>query len=140
VAVACVVEPAGIEGLASATDTLLTAGGVTVIAASPAFPSLVAVMVALPGPTAVTNPVDETVATAALEELQETVRPVNVMPPASRVVAVTCAVLGTAIDATLRDTATDATAAVGCVPPSPPPPHAFRKSNNVLATAARAGE
>ena len=45
------------------TATVLTGTSETVIVLVPLFVSLVAVIVAVPGATAVTNPVDDTVAT-----------------------------------------------------------------------------
>jgi hypothetical protein len=79
VAVACVVCPAVRVDAARLTETLATgtAGGAfTVIAEVAVFPSDVAVMVALPGPTAVTRPPDEdTLATDEFELDQATVRP-----------------------------------------------------------------
>jgi hypothetical protein len=77
--------------LPSVTDTLATGDGgaaVTVSIALPVLPSLVAMMLAVPGFSAVTSPVDETVATLLLELLQVTVRPVSVLPFASCVTAV----------------------------------------------------
>ena len=56
----------------------------TVTLEVPAFPSLVAVMVALPVPAAVTVPDAFTVATDMLDEVQMTDRPVSVLPAASR--------------------------------------------------------
>jgi len=53
----------------------------TVAVALPLFPSLVAVMVAVPGPTPVTSPLPLTVATLELLEDQFTVRPPRVCPP-----------------------------------------------------------
>jgi hypothetical protein len=50
-------------------------GSSTVTSAEPLTPSLVAVIVAWPGATAVTRPAWVTLATAALAELQETARP-----------------------------------------------------------------
>jgi len=61
---------------------------VTVTAADPLCPSLVAVIVALPTPCAVTNPVLFTVATAVLFVVQVIRRPVSGFPLASRGVAV----------------------------------------------------
>jgi hypothetical protein len=60
--------------------------------AVPFFPSLVAVTVTVPFLTPVTTPVDETVATLVLLELQVTVRPVRVLPLASFVTAVSVTV------------------------------------------------
>jgi hypothetical protein len=62
------------------TATLPTGINVTVTEAVPVLPSLVAVMVAVPPPTAVTVPLDDTVATAALLVVQTTVRPVRTTP------------------------------------------------------------
>jgi hypothetical protein len=59
-----------------------------VVADVPLFPSLVAVIVALPTATPVTSPVVETVATAALLDCQVTTRPVKTPPAESFVVAV----------------------------------------------------
>src|SRR5207253_7117292 len=56
------------------------------------FPSLVAVIVAVPTPEAVTNPVALTVATEPLSLDQVTVRPVRTLPFASFGVAVSCEV------------------------------------------------
>jgi hypothetical protein len=89
VAVSAVVDPGVTDAEAGATVTVATGGGVTVTVADPSCPSLVATMVT--GPpivTAVTRPVDETVATLVLVELQATVRFVSVPPCASRGVAV----------------------------------------------------
>src|SRR6266487_6664716 len=61
---------------------------VTVMAAVPLCPSLVAVIVAGPAARAVTRPLLLTVATEVLELVQVTVRPVRRLPPASRSVAV----------------------------------------------------
>lgn len=62
-------------------------GGVTVIADVPLFPSLVAVIVVDPANMPVTSPVDETLATEALDADQTTVRSVSTLPLASRSVA-----------------------------------------------------
>src|SRR6185312_12186058 len=70
---------------------------VTVRFAPPDFPSLVAVIVAVPAPIAVTRPVpDTTVATADAVEFQVTIRPVRTLPLASRAVAVALVVPPTA--------------------------------------------
>src|SRR6266511_361937 len=66
--------------------------GVTVIAAVPLFPSLVAVIVADPGPTPLTRPVWSTVATLGSLVDQVITRPPSALPFASRVVAVSCTV------------------------------------------------
>jgi len=91
---------------------------VTVIAAVPLFPSLAAVIVADPAATAVTRPLDDTVAMAALLDVHVTVRPVNVLPAASFNVAASCRVVPAArlAVAGLRATvATGATAAAAVV-------------------------
>src|SRR5207245_2465125 len=67
-------------------------GLVTVMAALPLCPSLVAVMVAEPAVTPVTNPLPFTVAMDPLPLAQTIVRPVNTLPDPSLVVAVSCAV------------------------------------------------
>ena len=56
------------------------------------FPSIVAVMTALPAPTPVTRPDDDTVAIVAALELQMVVRPVSGCPVALNGVAVSCTV------------------------------------------------
>jgi hypothetical protein len=80
VAVACVVCIALIELAASDTVTVATGACVMVIVALPLFPSLVAVMLAVPTATAVTTPWASTVATVVLPELQVIVRPVRTRP------------------------------------------------------------
>jgi hypothetical protein len=87
VAVACVVCPTVRVVDPSETVTRLTGTGTTEIADVPATPSLVAVIVALPSASEVTNPVVETVATAELSELQVIVRPVRTLLFASLVSA-----------------------------------------------------
>jgi hypothetical protein len=69
------------------TTTVLT-GIVTVTVVEPLFPSLVAVIVAVPAATAVARPVPETVATDGVPLLQAIVRPVSGFPPTSLVAAV----------------------------------------------------
>ena len=68
------------------TATVATGTGITVTSAVPLFPSLVAVMVAVPGPTAATKPVEVTVATPGALEDQVTDRGSG-FPSASRGVA-----------------------------------------------------
>jgi len=76
----------------------------------PLFPSLVAVITAVPAATPVTTPPVETVATAVALELQVTTRPVRVLPPASFVIAVSVCVAPTN---TLADDGLTATVATG---------------------------
>lgn len=52
----------------------------TVATDAPLFPSLVAVIVAVPAPTALTIPVDETVATVELLVVHVTTRSVTTVP------------------------------------------------------------
>jgi hypothetical protein len=82
---------------------------VTVIAAVPLLPSLVAVIVADPAATAVTRPLDETRAIEVLELDHVTVLPVSVTPLASFVVAVSCTVCPTFTLAVGGETLTVAT-------------------------------
>src|SRR5205807_155899 len=88
VAVSCVVAPTGRPAAAGLTVTEATGTLVTVMADVPLCPSLVAVIVAEPAATPVTNPLAETVATAALLVTQVTARPLRAVPFASFGVAV----------------------------------------------------
>src|SRR6266849_1749698 len=97
------------------TDATGTAGCVTVIAAVPLCPSLVAVIVAVPAPCAVTSPVVLTIAMAALLDVQVTTRPVSGLPLASRGVAVNWPVCPTVRFRLVGDTPTDATGTMGWV-------------------------
>lgn len=85
VAAACVVPPTATE--ATETDIVDTPA-VTEIVADPDCPSLVAVMVALPGPTAVTTPAEDTFATPLLLVFQATARSVSWFEFASSTTAV----------------------------------------------------
>jgi hypothetical protein len=89
--------------------TVATGTAVTVTAAVPTTRSTVAMIVALPGATAVTSPVADTVATAAALVVQATVRAVRVFPAVSLGVAVYCWVPPTARLAVLGVTVTAAT-------------------------------
>jgi len=73
--------------------TVATGAGVTVTVAVPDFPSLVALMVAVPGATPLTRPLAETVAMDELLELHETVRSVSVTPFGSFTVALNVVVV-----------------------------------------------
>jgi hypothetical protein len=84
---------------------------VTVTLAVPDFPSLVAVIVALPAATAVASPVPDTVAAAVLLDAHVIVRPVSVFPDASFSVAVNCCVPPACSDADAGDSVTVATGA-----------------------------
>jgi hypothetical protein len=70
------------------TDTVATGGVATVRTDVPDLPSLVAMMVVIPGVIAVMRPLGETVATEEEEELQRRGRPVRSFPLASRRIAV----------------------------------------------------
>src|SRR6266513_1961520 len=85
---------------------------VTVMAAVPLCPSLVAVIVAGPAAKAVTRPLLLTVATDVLELVQVTVRPVRMLPPASRSVAVSWSVCPAGTLAVAGLTVTEATGAL----------------------------
>jgi hypothetical protein len=87
VAVACVVCPTVIDVEASETVTIATGTGTTVIEEVPVFPSLVAVIVALPSATAVTKSLVETLAIAGASDDHVTVRPFKTLLSASRVSA-----------------------------------------------------
>src|SRR5580765_619550 len=69
------------------TSTVVTGRGVTVIVENPWMPSHVAVIVAVPGATAVTSPDPSTVATPAAPVDQVTTRPSSAPPAASLGVA-----------------------------------------------------
>src|SRR6184192_2451764 len=109
VAVSWTVPPTATPAVAGATVTEATGIGVTVMAAVPLWPSLVAVIVAEPATLPVTSPVPVTVATDVLLLAHVTERPVRMLPLASRRVALSCTVwpAGTLADAGL--TVTDAT-------------------------------
>src|SRR5439155_14890016 len=82
---------------------------VTVIDEVPLFPSLVAVIVAVPGVTPDTSPLLLTVATAVLELDHVTVRPERGVPFPSFGVAVSCTVWPACTEAEAGVTSTDAT-------------------------------
>jgi hypothetical protein len=90
VALSCWLAPTIIGVVGADTVTVATGASVTVTADMPAFPSLVAVIVVVPAPTAVTNPFPSTLAAAALLVVHETARPTSAFPPASSVTAVIC--------------------------------------------------
>ena len=92
VAVSCTVCATRIEAVAGETATEATGTGVTVTAALPALPSLVAVIVAVPTAPLVTSPLLLTVATPGLLLTHVTDRPVSAVPVESFGVAVSCSV------------------------------------------------
>lgn len=83
VAVRFAVRPTVKLVLGGVTVTVATGTGITVTNDVPVCPSLVAVIVAVPGDTAVTTPLALTVATKLLFELHATTRPVRTFPLAS---------------------------------------------------------
>src|SRR2546422_10479114 len=110
VAVSCSVASTTILPVGGVTSTDATGMGVTVTAAVPLFPSLVAVMVT--GPPAafpVTRPFASTVAIAASAVCQVTTRPVSGLPFASFGAAVSCRVAPSWTLAGAGVTSTDAT-------------------------------
>jgi hypothetical protein len=110
-AVAVVDAPMIIVAGLSDTVTDVTAG-ITRRSAWPEIRSLVAMMLAVPGATAVTAPVvASTVATAALLELQVTGRPKSSASPASRVTTTAVVVLPVMRLSTVSVTLTEATCA-----------------------------
>ena len=118
--IVCPVSSAADPGL---TVTDATGTVVTVIAAVPACPSLVAVMVAEPAVTPLTRPVLVTVATLVLLDVHVTARPDSALPLASLGVAVSCTVwpCGTLADAglTLTDVTGTAVTTIVAVPACP---------------------
>src|SRR5439155_1366156 len=109
VAVSCTVWPACTEAEGGVTSTVATATFVTVTDEVPLFPSLVAVIVAVPGVTPDTSPLLLTVATAVLELDHVTVRPESGAPVASFGVAVSCTVWPGCTEAVAGVTSTNAT-------------------------------
>jgi hypothetical protein len=87
----------------------------TVTVAVPCTPSTVAVIVVLPTATAVASPVVLTVATAAFDVDQVTVRPVRLAPAASRAETDSCCVPPTSRLAVAGVTCTEATTAFDTV-------------------------
>ena len=120
VAVSCTVCPSNTWAVAGVTDTDATGtpAAVTVMAAVPLCPSLVAVIVAVPATLPVTNPLALTVATVVLLEAHVTTRPGSGLPLASRGVATSCTVAPTGSDAVAGLTSTEATGAGGTPLPS----------------------
>src|SRR6478672_2594244 len=89
--------------------TELTGFGLTLIVAVPAFPSLVALIVAVPGAIAVTSPVDDTLATLGALVDHDTARPARGCPDPSRGSALSCVVCPTTRSLPLGVIATEET-------------------------------
>src|SRR5205809_206209 len=119
VAVSCTVWPTCTDAEAGLTVTDATSTVLTVIAAVPLFPSLVAAIVAAPVVTPVTSPLALTVATAVLLLAQLTDRPDNGLPLASFGVAASCTVWPTCTDAVAGIAALEATGTVPTVVVAP---------------------
>ena len=115
VAVSCTVCPAVTLAGAGVTVTEATGATVTVTAAVPLFPSLVAVTVAEPAAFAATRPLALTVATDVLLLPHVIVRPISTLPAESLVVTDSCAVWPTTrpVDAGLTVTETTGTGGGG---------------------------
>src|SRR5437764_15061488 len=109
--------------VAGVTATEATGTAATVTVALPAFPSLVAVIVADPAALLVTRPLGPTVAAAVLLLPHVTVRPVSALPAESFGVAASCTVCPTVTFAVAGATATAAPGAdvtvTAAVLPSP---------------------
>src|SRR6266566_6793414 len=103
------VVPTRSVALEGVTVTEATGTTVTVIAARPFFPSLVAVIVAAPAASAVTRPLAETVATPGALLDHVTVRPINTLPAESFVVTLSCTLAPTRTAADAGATVTEAT-------------------------------
>jgi hypothetical protein len=88
VAVKAVVEPLATPAVNGATVTLPTGIGVTVTLEVPDFPSLVAVIVVVPGLEPVTTPPELTLATSGLLDDHATMRFVTTVPLTSVTVTV----------------------------------------------------
>src|SRR2546421_1196196 len=115
VAVSCTVLPVVTVADAGVTVTEATGRCTTVMAEVPLCPSLVAVIVADPATTPVTNPLALTVAAELLLLDQVSDRPVRVLPFASLRVAVSCCVWPSFRVADAGATVTVATGAGGMV-------------------------
>src|SRR5438094_5082701 len=98
--------------VAGVTATEATGTAATVTVALPAFPSLVAVIVAEPAALLVTRPLGLTVATAVLLLAHVTARPVSALPAESFGVAVSCAVCPGVSLAVAGETCTEATGTI----------------------------
>jgi len=93
----------------------VAAGAVTVTVALPVLPSLVATIGVLPAATAVTSPLELTVATVVAPLLHATERPVSTLPEASVAVEVAWVVVPAATVADARDTVTVATGTAAAI-------------------------
>ncbi len=108
-AISCCVAPTATVGAAGVTVIDATGTGASVTTAVPDFPSLVAVIVAVPTAAAVTNPEALTVALVASDDAQLIVRPGSTVPPTSKSVALSCCVVPTITVGAEGVTVTEAT-------------------------------
>jgi len=92
VAISVVALPTTILAVVRSSVIVATGASDTPTADVALCPSLVAVIVVLPGPTGVTTPADDTVATVGTLDVHVTTRPVNTFPLPSLVTAVSVAV------------------------------------------------
>jgi len=94
IAVSCTAPPTNtsVDAGLTVTDATGAVDAATVIADVPLWPSLVAVIVAVPANLPVTSPLVFTVATPVFEVAHVTTRPLNGLPLASLGVAVSCTV------------------------------------------------
>ncbi len=118
--------------MSSVSDSSRLTGTATVTAAVPFAEPEVAVIVAAPSVTEVTKPLEDTVATDALDELHDTAAPLIVAPFWSLTVAVSCCVapkdekLKVVADSAI-EVATGVGGVGGLVGVVPPSPHAASK-------------
>ena len=115
VAASCTLAPTSTTAVAGLIATDATGTFATPIAADALFPSLVAVIVAVPAATPVTRPAADTVAIAGFELVQVTARPASALPIASRGVAESWAVPPTKTFAEVGLTTTEATGTLDTV-------------------------
>jgi hypothetical protein len=118
--------------------TVVVTGFATTVTVIPElFPSLVAVIVAVPGDTVVIKPVVPTMATPELDELQVIVRPTSVLSCAPKVDAVNCNVSGNDSSALLGETVTETTCSVTAIASESDPPHPLRLESELTQRSAR---
>lgn len=108
-AVMVVADPTTRLAVVGVSVTVATGASETATVALALIPSLVAVIVALPAPTAVTTPLADTVAIDGALDVHVTTRPDNTVPVASEVTAEIVVVMPTTRVALVGVTTTDAT-------------------------------
>src|SRR2546427_517574 len=115
VATSCTPAPTSTSAVAGLITTEATGTFATVTDADALFPSLVAVIVAVPAATPVARPFDDTVATDGFKLDHVIPRPVSTVPVESFAVAVSCTVPPTRMFAALGATTTEATGTLDTV-------------------------